>query len=168
MSTGKEKGILTTLTSSDIFFGADGVMVIGLYPMGSKGGQQKMREIKTEMHRFVAPEVVRGEVSEATEGTLSFAIGMILYEMMLFKIPFDHLDGQTAGERLSEGEMPRMGWLDGSGFEALIRMCLDVDGLKRPSLEHLKREFRELVPTGPANSSPDPDGEDESSSSSDG
>ena len=94
----------------------------------------------------MSPEVVCGEVSEASESTMSFAIGMILYEMLLFKMAYDELDGQTAGVRLSEGELPRMGWLGGTVFEKLIVLCLSVDPQKRPGLESLKREFHELLP----------------------
>ena len=168
MERGKEKEILKTFTSHDIFFGGDGAMVIGLHRFGLTGDEETKGKMKPEMHRWVAPEVVREEVSEATEGTLSFAIGLILYEMMLFKMAFDELDGQTAGVRLSEGKMPWMGWLEGSGFETLIQKCLDVDGSKRPLLAHLKREFHELLGQGPPKPSVDSDGEDESSSSSDG
>ena len=138
--------ILLTFSSHDIFFGTEGMIVIGLYALGSKGKKSWKEKKETEYHRWMAPEAIKGELKEATESSLSFAVGMISYEVLTFKQPFDDCDGEEAGVRIKKGERPNLDLLDESPLKSIIEKCLQENPVKRPSFDELKRTLSAYLP----------------------
>ncbi len=89
-----------------------------------------------------------GEVTEATEETLAFALGMILYYMLTYTLPYDGLDGVTSGTRIVQEKPPTLDALSTSAFLKLLNACLEKDKAKRPNLQQLKGDFLSVLPEG--------------------
>jgi hypothetical protein len=153
------KKVLVTLNAKDIFYGPEEAIVIGVRPVGVREeeasvdallGQLLSNSIagNTELHRWMAPELLNGAVGEATEATLSFAIGMVLSFMLTYKVPFEDLHGADAGVKILEGVRPDIECLKGTGFHEVILECVDGNAPKRPTLEKLKREFGSIMADG--------------------
>ncbi|KAH7819202.1 uncharacterized protein MONOS_12815 [Monocercomonoides exilis] len=94
-----------------------------------------------ECLRWKAPELLINKKMGATEKTVSFSIGMMLWECLILKVPFGEYEAEVAGQKIVNGEMPEMGE---TGSEALMELgnrCLCVQWEERPSLRSVKREL---------------------------
>ncbi len=56
-------------------------------------------------------ETLCDDITDANEATLSFALGMILYYMLVYKVPFSDLGGFDAGTWICEEIRPDIGCL---------------------------------------------------------
>jgi hypothetical protein len=155
VETMQGKRVLRTFNANDIFYGAEGAIAIGLRPMGGKeyeseeyGKRVGVAETPAEgeLCRWMAPELLSGEVKEATEETLSYALGMILYKMLTYRVPFQELSALDARKRIVENKRPSLDPLRDSVFAKLLEACWSKDRTKRPALVQLRREFLVALP----------------------
>lgn len=95
-----------------------------------------------------APELHGGEEKEATEGTLSFVVGMILSSVVTYKVLFYDMDGFEAGMKICEDLRLNIDPHRETSFAKLTGACLDHDAEKSPDLKELKRESLTMLPEG--------------------
>lgn len=142
------KNLLLTFNSSNIIYGPDGVIMIGLQPKGSKEmldegveegnmkGEKNVVGGDSELHRWKAPVLLRGNVKEAIESTHPFTIGLILYEMWTNKQPFQDKDGMSAWMKMCDDMRPNPTLFITQGMiDHLLAACWKKDGEKRENLE---------------------------------
>ncbi|KAH7816627.1 uncharacterized protein MONOS_6570 [Monocercomonoides exilis] len=106
-------------------------------------------DFKKECLRWKAPELLLNKKMEATKESVSFSIGMMLWECVTLEIPFGEYEAEVAGQKIVNGERPKMGE-EQSSLEKVVNECLLVEPSERPSLTSLKREFIQRFPKGTA------------------
>ncbi|KAH7823127.1 uncharacterized protein MONOS_14883 [Monocercomonoides exilis] len=104
--------------------------------------------IDNESLRWKAPELQWIEKRDATNKSVSFTIGMMLWECLTLQIPFAKYDAETAGTKIKNGERVDYDLLSSSSFEDIVKSCLSSNTEERLSLASLKREFIQHFPPG--------------------
>ncbi|KAH7816082.1 uncharacterized protein MONOS_7748 [Monocercomonoides exilis] len=104
--------------------------------------------IDNESLRWKAPELQWNMKGGATNKSVSFTIGMMLWECLTLQIPFAKYDAETAGAKIKNGERVDYGLLSSSSFDDLVKSCLSSNTEERLSLASLKREFIQHFPPG--------------------
>ncbi|KAH7824133.1 uncharacterized protein MONOS_12044 [Monocercomonoides exilis] len=104
---------------------------------------------KKECFRWKAPELQMNKKIGATKESVAFSIGMMLWECLTLEIPFGEYEAEAAGQKIMNGERPRMGD-EQSSLEEVVKECLSGEPSERPSLQNLKREFIQRFPAGAA------------------
>ncbi|KAH7821031.1 uncharacterized protein MONOS_11273 [Monocercomonoides exilis] len=107
-------------------------------------------ENRKECLRWKAPELMMNKKMRATKESVSFSIGMMLWECLTLEIPFDEYEGDIAGQKIVSHERPNISAVMESNFFEIIRACLSAQPEDRPSLASLKREFIQRFPPGAA------------------
>eukprot|EP00770_Monocercomonoides_exilis_P009868 MONOS_9821.1-p1 / transcript=MONOS_9821.1 / gene=MONOS_9821 / organism=Monocercomonoides_exilis_PA203 / gene_product=unspecified product / transcript_product=unspecified product / location=Mono_scaffold00420:4487-8983(-) / protein_length=1498 / sequence_SO=supercontig / SO=protein_coding / is_pseudo=false len=104
--------------------------------------------IDNESLRWKAPELQWNMKGGATNKSVSFTIGMMLWECLTLQIPFAKYDAETAGAKIKNGERVDYSLLSSSSFDDLVKSCLSSSTEERLSLASLKREFIQHFPPG--------------------
>ncbi|KAH7826432.1 uncharacterized protein MONOS_8324 [Monocercomonoides exilis] len=86
----------------------------------------------------------------ATKESVSFSIGMMLWECLTLEIPFGEYGAEVAGQKIVNGEKPDVRRVGGSSLAGVVKGCLSQDWGQRPSVNELKREFIVRFPKGAA------------------
>ncbi|KAH7825036.1 uncharacterized protein MONOS_10872 [Monocercomonoides exilis] len=103
-------------------------------------------DYKKECLRWKAPELQINKKMGATKESVSFSIGMMLWECLALEIPFGEYEAVIAGEKIRDGQRPDISRVSESSLKQLIGRCLSEAGGNRPSLEEIKREtFQHFV-----------------------
>ncbi|KAH7824999.1 uncharacterized protein MONOS_6794 [Monocercomonoides exilis] len=103
-------------------------------------------DYKKECLRWMAPELLMNRKMGATKKSVSFSIGMMLWECLALEIPFGEYEAVIAGEKIRDGQRPDISRVSESSLKQLIGRCLSEAGGNRPSLEEIKREtFQHFV-----------------------
>ncbi|KAH7831779.1 uncharacterized protein MONOS_1931 [Monocercomonoides exilis] len=103
---------------------------------------------KKECLRWKAPELQVNKKMGATKESVSFSIGMMLWECLTLKIPFGDYEAEVAGQKIVNGERQGCKAIEGSSLCGLIGRCEKQSAEERPSLNELKREFIQRFPAG--------------------
>ncbi|KAH7826069.1 uncharacterized protein MONOS_9513 [Monocercomonoides exilis] len=103
---------------------------------------------KKECLRWKAPELQMNKKMGATKESVSFSIGMMLWECLTLQIPFGEYEAEVAGQKIVNGERPSMKEAEESMLLPMILSCLSSESEKRLSLQGLKREFIQRFPEG--------------------
>ncbi|KAH7829471.1 uncharacterized protein MONOS_3258 [Monocercomonoides exilis] len=103
---------------------------------------------RKECLRWKAPELQMNKKMGATKESVSFSIGMMLWECLTLQIPFGEYEAVVAGQKIVNGERPDMKGVGGNTFEAVVKSCLSERGCERVELNVLKREFIQHFPPG--------------------
>ncbi|KAH7815186.1 putative Protein tyrosine and serine/threonine kinase [Monocercomonoides exilis] len=103
---------------------------------------------KKECLRWMAPELQISKNIGATKESVSFSIGMMLWECLTLQIPFGEYEAVTAGEKIVNGERPRMRVGCSAEMEEVMEKCLSQHKNERSTLAALKREFIQRFPKG--------------------
>ncbi|KAH7826074.1 uncharacterized protein MONOS_11101 [Monocercomonoides exilis] len=103
---------------------------------------------KKECLRWKAPELLMNKKMGATKESVSFSIGMMLWECLTLQIPFGDYEAEVAGQKIVNGERPSMKEAEESMLFPMILSCLSSESEKRLSLQGLKREFIQRFPEG--------------------
>ncbi|KAH7819664.1 uncharacterized protein MONOS_15654 [Monocercomonoides exilis] len=101
---------------------------------------------KKECLRWKAPELLINKKMGATKESVSFSIGMMLWECLTLQIPFGEYDGEGAGQKIVNGERPALEELQANSCFETIKNCISSSVEDRPSLTQLKREFIKRFP----------------------
>ncbi|KAH7822077.1 uncharacterized protein MONOS_2898 [Monocercomonoides exilis] len=96
---------------------------------------------KKECLRWKAPELQMNKKLEATEKSVAFSIGMMLWECLTLTIPFGEYEAVIAGDKIANGERPDLRRLEGNSYENVVRASLSGAAGERPTLSELRREF---------------------------
>ncbi|KAH7829416.1 uncharacterized protein MONOS_732 [Monocercomonoides exilis] len=103
---------------------------------------------RKECLRWKAPELQMNKKMGATKESVSFSIGMMLWECLTLQIPFGEYEAVVAGQKIVNGERPDMKGVSGNTFEAVVKSCVSERGCERVELNVLKREFIQHFPPG--------------------
>ncbi|KAH7822656.1 uncharacterized protein MONOS_7274 [Monocercomonoides exilis] len=105
---------------------------------------------KKECLRWKAPELLMNKNMGATKESVSFSIGMMLWECLTLQIPFGEYEAEVAEQKIANGERPALEVVQCSSFFVLVKNCVSQSPGARPSLVQLKREFIGRFPPGAA------------------
>ncbi|KAH7817565.1 uncharacterized protein MONOS_18119 [Monocercomonoides exilis] len=105
-------------------------------------------DFKKECMRWKAPELLINKKMGATKESVSFSIGMMLWECLSLQIPFGEYEAETAGQKIKDGQRPNETLINGTSFEATVKRGLSQKAEERPTLIQLKREFIQHFPAG--------------------
>ncbi|KAH7819042.1 uncharacterized protein MONOS_4378 [Monocercomonoides exilis] len=105
---------------------------------------------KKECLRWKAPELLINKKMGATKETVSFSIGMMLWECLTLKVPFGEYEAEVAGQKIVNGERPRGEIIEQSHLSLVVNSCWSDKASERMSLNALKREFIQCFPPGAA------------------
>ncbi|KAH7818624.1 putative Protein tyrosine and serine/threonine kinase [Monocercomonoides exilis] len=105
-------------------------------------------DFRKECLRWKAPELLNGVKKYATKKTVVFSIGMMLWECLTIQIPFGEYEAEVAGQKIVNGERPRMGVGCSEEMEEAMEKCLSQQKNERPTLAVLKRKFIQRFPKG--------------------
>ncbi|KAH7832351.1 uncharacterized protein MONOS_6030 [Monocercomonoides exilis] len=103
---------------------------------------------KKECLRWKAPELLINKKMGATQKSVAFSIGMMLWECVTLQIPFGEYEAETAGQKIANGEKPDLGAAGCSAFAQTINACLSQNPDARPSPAQLQRQFVQHFPGG--------------------
>ncbi|KAH7832330.1 uncharacterized protein MONOS_9931fu9932 [Monocercomonoides exilis] len=103
---------------------------------------------KKECLRWKAPELLINKNMGATQKSVAFSIGMMLWECVTLQIPFGKYEAETAGQKIANGEKPDLGAAGCSAFAQTINACLSQNPDARPSPAQLQRQFIQHFPGG--------------------
>ncbi|KAH7831337.1 uncharacterized protein MONOS_12925 [Monocercomonoides exilis] len=101
-----------------------------------------------ECLRWKAPELVMNRKMGATEKSVAFSIGMMLWECVTLEIPFGEYEGEVAGQKIADGEKPYERGIEESELKNMVNACLSAEPSKRPTLTEVKKELVGLFPDG--------------------
>ncbi|KAH7823872.1 uncharacterized protein MONOS_1089 [Monocercomonoides exilis] len=107
-------------------------------------------DFKKECLRWKAPELLINKKMGATKESVTFSIGMMLWECLTLQIPFGDYEAVTAGDKITKGERPNCQMLRGQKCYEMVRKCWSADVSERMSLMEMKKEFIQLFPSGSA------------------
>ncbi|KAH7815095.1 uncharacterized protein MONOS_11413 [Monocercomonoides exilis] len=107
-------------------------------------------DFKKECLRWKAPELLINKKMMATKEAVSFSIGMMLWECLTLQIPFGEYEAEVAGQKIMNGERPRIEIIEQSHLSLVVNSCWSDKGSERMSLNALKREFIQCFPPGAA------------------
>ncbi|KAH7831178.1 uncharacterized protein MONOS_10194 [Monocercomonoides exilis] len=96
---------------------------------------------KKECLRWKAPELQVNRKREATKESVSFSIGMMLWECVTLEIPFGEYPAEVAGEKIGMFEMPNMAGAEGSSLWSVVKGCVEQEASRRMTLVEVKREL---------------------------
>eukprot|EP00770_Monocercomonoides_exilis_P000344 MONOS_343.1-p1 / transcript=MONOS_343.1 / gene=MONOS_343 / organism=Monocercomonoides_exilis_PA203 / gene_product=unspecified product / transcript_product=unspecified product / location=Mono_scaffold00005:288198-289172(+) / protein_length=324 / sequence_SO=supercontig / SO=protein_coding / is_pseudo=false len=105
---------------------------------------------KKECLRWKAPELLINKKMMATKESVSFSIGMMLWECLTLQIPFGEYEAEVAGQKIVNGERPNIHATKKCSMVGIVKGCLSAEGNARPTLLCLKREFIQRFPKGAA------------------
>ncbi|KAH7822784.1 uncharacterized protein MONOS_17642 [Monocercomonoides exilis] len=107
-------------------------------------------DFRKECLRWKAPELLINKKMGAAKESVSFSIGMMLWECLTLQIPFGEYEAEVAGQKIANGERPALEAVQCSSFFGLVKSCVSQSPGARPSLVQLKREFIGRFPPGAA------------------
>ncbi|KAH7828201.1 uncharacterized protein MONOS_13355 [Monocercomonoides exilis] len=96
---------------------------------------------KKECLRWKAPELLMNKNIGATNESVSFSIGMMLWECLTLQIPFGDYEAEIAGQKISNGERPSLESVSESRLHNLVLSCLLQKVGSRPTLLDVKKEL---------------------------
>ena len=94
--------------------------------------------------RWMAPEVMEAVESNINKQCDSFSYGMVVYELLVHKVPYDDTPGDTvAGMKILQGERPQIPPTIPEFLNSLLTMCWEADSHKRPTFQDIVRSLKD-------------------------
>ncbi|KAH7829918.1 uncharacterized protein MONOS_2295 [Monocercomonoides exilis] len=105
-------------------------------------------DFKKECLRWKAPELLINKKMGATKESVSFSIGMMLWECLTLQIPFGDYEAEVAGQKIVNGERLELRSIETSQFVRVVKCCVAWKAEDRSSLTELRKEFICFFPAG--------------------
>ncbi|KAH7824553.1 uncharacterized protein MONOS_12566 [Monocercomonoides exilis] len=102
---------------------------------------------RKECLRWKAPELMINTKMGATKESVSFSIGMMLWECLTLEIPFGEYEAVVAGQKIVNGERPDLIKVCESRLKGIIVNSVNTQMQDRISLPRMKREFINAFPS---------------------
>ena len=137
----KKKIIHRDLKSGNIFLTKSGLVKLGDFGI-SKGFKNTWEKAKTMVGTpyYLSPEIINGEPYDSKNDI--WALGVMIYEMMSFKKPFNANSLPALSLRILRGVYQPPPSYYSKDLINLVKMCLNLEPKKRPSAEMiLKMDF---------------------------
>ncbi|KAH7815653.1 uncharacterized protein MONOS_9923 [Monocercomonoides exilis] len=119
-------------------------------PPPSSAFEDDEDRFKKECLRWKAPELQMNKKMGATKESVVFSIGMMLWECLTLDVPFGEYEAEVAGQKIVNGERPKMKKVEGSRLKGVVEKSVLVQTPDRVSLSSMKREFIGLFPANAA------------------
>ena len=132
----KKKIIHRDLKSGNIFLMKSGMVKVGDFGI-AKGLQSTWEKAKTLVGTpyFLSPEIITNKPYDAKSDI--WALGVLLYELMTFKMPFNAVSLPLLSIKINRGVYKPPPSTYSSGIKDLLKRCLTVDPDKRPSIDDI-------------------------------
>ena len=137
----KKKIIHRDLKSGNIFLTKSGLVKLGDFGI-SKGFKNTWEKAKTMVGTpyYLSPEIINGQPYDSKNDI--WALGVMIYEMMSFKKPFNANSLPALSLRILRGVYQPPPSYYSKDLINLVKMCLNLEPKKRPSAEMiLKMDF---------------------------
>ena len=132
----EKKIIHRDLKSSNIFLMKNGLIKLGDFGI-SKGFQNTMEKAKTMVGTpyYLSPEILENKPYDAKSDIWS--LGVLLYEMMTFKMPFSANSFPILVVKILRGNYTPPPTIYSKDLREIIDKCLIVDYGKRPTIQQI-------------------------------
>ncbi|KAH7821099.1 uncharacterized protein MONOS_17787 [Monocercomonoides exilis] len=114
----------------------------------SSAFEEDENAFKKECLRWKAPELQMSKKMGATKESVVFSIGMMVWECVTLEIPFGEYEGVVAGQKIVNGERPKVEKMGGSSLRELEEKCVAQGWDERVTLGDVKRELFMKMPMG--------------------
>ena len=133
-----KKIIHRDLKSGNIFLMKNGIIKLGDFGI-AKGFQKTMDKAKTMVGTpyYLSPEIIEGKPYDAKSDIWS--LGVLLYEMMTFKMPFNANNFPMLSVRIIKGNYIPPPTIYTKDLRELVSKCLTVDPKNRPNIKEILR-----------------------------
>ena len=134
----ENKIIHRDLKSGNIFLMKNGLVKLGDFGIAKKF-QKTMDKAKTFIGTpyYLSPEIIEGKPYDSKSDIWS--LGVLLYEMMTFKMPFNANSLPMLSVKISRGQYIPPPSTYTKDLRELVTKCLTVDPIKRPSIQEILR-----------------------------
>jgi hypothetical protein len=134
--------LLNHLSPENIIFSSTENISISPVDLSSvEGGTGAIDE--NEWKRYSAPEMLQGEVDEATDSTIAFSLGMIAYSILSGGIVFVDFDGDSVADLILQGQRPPIENIvnEFSEWVEFVILCLSPEVDRRPKVKEIMAEM---------------------------
>eukprot|EP00770_Monocercomonoides_exilis_P012060 MONOS_12002.1-p1 / transcript=MONOS_12002.1 / gene=MONOS_12002 / organism=Monocercomonoides_exilis_PA203 / gene_product=unspecified product / transcript_product=unspecified product / location=Mono_scaffold00635:21546-29669(+) / protein_length=2375 / sequence_SO=supercontig / SO=protein_coding / is_pseudo=false len=114
----------------------------------SSAFEEDENAFKKECLRWKAPELQMSKKMGATKESVVFSIGMMVWECVTLEIPFGEYEGVVTGQKIVNGERPKVEKMGGSSLRELEEKCVAQGWDERVTLGDVKRELFMKMPMG--------------------
>ena len=132
----KKKIIHRKLKSGNIFLMKSGIVKLGDFGI-AKGLQSTWEKARTFVGTpyFLSPEIISNKPYDAKSDI--WALGVLLYELMTFKMPFNAVSLPLLSIKINRGVYKPPPSTYSHEIRDLLKKCLTVDPEKRPSIDEI-------------------------------
>jgi len=134
----KKKIIHRDLKSGNVFLTKSGLVKLGDFGI-AKGFKNTWEKAKTKVGTpyYLSPEIIKCKPYDAKSDI--WALGVLIYEMMTFKMPFNATSLSSLSLKIIKGVYPPLPKSYSKDLIDLVRRCLNIDPKKRPGVESILR-----------------------------
>ena len=132
----KKKIIHRDLKSGNIFLTKSGLVKLGDFGI-AKGFKNTWEKAKTKVGTpyYLSPEIINSMPYDSKSDI--WALGVLLYEMMTFKMPFNANSLPSLSLKIIRGYYQSPPTSYSKDLVDLVKKCLNLDPKKRPSVENI-------------------------------
>ena len=132
----KKKIIHRDLKSGNVFLMQSGIVKLGDFGI-SKGLRNSQEKAKTMVGTpyYLAPEIINGQQYDAKCDI--WALGILLYELMTFKMPFNAVSLPLLSIKINRGVYKPPPSTYSNEIKDLLKKCLTIEPDKRPSIDEI-------------------------------
>ena len=132
----KKKIIHRDLKSGNVFLMKSGLVKLGDFGI-SKGFKNTWEKAKTMVGTpyYLSPEIINSKPYDAKSDI--WALGVLLYELMTFKMPFEANSLPMLSLKISKGKYPNPPSVYSNELKDILKRCLTLDPEQRPNIDQL-------------------------------
>ena len=132
----KKKIIHRDLKSGNVFLMKSGIVKLGDFGI-SKGLKSSRDKAVTMVGTpyYLSPEIILNKPYDAKSDI--WALGVLLYELLTFKMPFQAKSLPLLSIKINKGEYASPSSKYSSEIRDLLKKCLNLDPAKRPSIDEI-------------------------------
>ena len=132
----KRKIIHRDLKSGNIFLTKSGLVKVGDFGI-AKGFKNTWEKAQTKVGTpyYLSPEIINSKPYDSKSDI--WALGVLIYEMMTFKMPFNGISLASLSLKILKGFYQAPPTSYSKGLIDLVKRCLNLDPKKRPSAENI-------------------------------
>ena len=132
----KKKVIHRDLKSGNVFLTKSGLVKLGDFGI-SKGFKNTWEKARTKVGTpyYLSPEIINSKPYDSKSDI--WALGVLLYEMMTFRMPFNATSFASLSLKIIKGFYQTPPSSYSNDLIDLVKKCLNMDPKKRPSAENI-------------------------------
>ena len=131
----KNKIIHSDLNSSNVFLMKSGIVKLGSLSKGMKNNRAKAVKKMVKLPYYLSPEIISNKPYD--EKCDIWALGILLYELLTFKIPFNAQSLPLLCIKINRGVYTPPSSEYSSEIRDLLKKCLTLKPEERPSIDEL-------------------------------